>query len=507
MAEVGFDNEKYLAEQSGAILERVNESHGKLYLEFGGKLTFDFHAARVLPGYDPNIKMRLLQALKDQIQLVFCVCAQDVEHGRIRGDFGITYDLATLKSIDDLRDWGIDTSAVALTRFREGPTVERLVHQLEAEGVSVYKCPEIAGYPSDVETIVSEEGYGRYPYIETGSPLIVVTGTGPGSGKMATCLSQLYHDHQRGLLSGYAKFETFPIWNCPVEHPVNIAYEAATADLADIVMVDPFHLEAYDQTAVNYNRDVESFPILRAITDRIGACMGTTATYNSPTDMGVNRAGGAIIDDDVVRRAATQEVIRRYFRHSRERGRGLCGPEVVERVEKLMVRLSVSPTDRPTVLPAREAAAEAEKQQRGNDGFYCGAALELADGKIATGKNSPLLHSASAAVINGIKHLAGIPDHIHLLPGDVIESLTHLKATYLGSNSPSLNVQEVLIALGISATSNPAAAAGVEMLPRLKMTQIHLTHEPGLGDENGLRKLGVSMTTDGLPTASGYFLR
>jgi uncharacterized protein (UPF0371 family) len=503
----GFDNARYLAEQTAAILERVERSEGKLYLEFGGKLTFDFHAARVLPGYDPNVKMRLLQGLKDEIEVIFCVYAEDIERGRIRGDFGITYDLATLKAIDDLRDWGIGTSAVVFTRYRGGAATERLAQQLESKGIAVFRHSEIAGYPNDVDLAVSDEGYGRNPSIPTSAPLVVVTGTGPGSGKMSTCLCQLYHDYHRGVASGYAKFETFPIWNLPVDHPVNIAYEAATADLGDIVMVDPLHLEAYGETAVNYNRDVENFPILKAIIDRIAADAGKSAPYRSPTDMGVNRAGSGIVDDEVVREASRQEVIRRFFRHRWEHARGLCPVEVLRRVQKLMVRLGVAPTDRPVVQPAREAALAAEGERRGNDGFYCGAALELDDGMIVAGKNSPLFHSASAAILNGIKHLAGIPDTMHLLPESVIESLTRLKAAYLDSQSPSLNVQEVLVALGISAAANPAAQAGVEVLPRLRGAQMHLTHQPGSGDETGLRKLGISMTTDGTPTSAGYFLR
>ena len=507
MAQVGFDKEKYLREQTDAILERVERSEGKLYLEFGGKLTFDFHAARVLPGYDPNAKMRLLQGLTDRMQIIFCVHSGDLEQGRIRGDFGITYDLATLKAIDDLRDWGIETSAVVLTRYREGATSARLIGQLESKGIAAYTQPAIPDYPNDVDLIVSQDGYGRNPYIETSAPLVVITGTGPGSGKMSTCLSQLYHDHCRGVVSGYAKFETFPIWDLPVDHPVNVAYEAATADLGDIVMIDPFHLQAYEKTAINYNRDIENFPILRAIMDRIMGDEDSALIYESPTDMGVNRAGAGIIDDAVVQEASTQEVIRRHFRHHWEYERGLCSKQVVDRTERLMLRLGVGATDRPVVIPAREAAAEAEGLKRGKDGFYCGAALLLADGTTVRGKNSPLFHSASAAIINGIKHLAGIPETMHLLPESVVQSLTSLKANYLNSNSPSLNVQEVLVALGISAASNPAAKAGVERLPELRGTQMHLTHEPGLGDENGLRKLGIAMTTDGNPTSQGYFLR
>jgi uncharacterized protein (UPF0371 family) len=503
----GFDNEKYLEEQTAAILERVDRSAGKLYLEFGGKLTYDLHAARVLPGYDANVKMRLLQGLRDKIEVIFCVYSADLERGRIRGDFGITYDLATLKSIDDLRDWGITVSSVVVTRFREGSASTRLMQQLERKTIAVYTQPEIPDYPNAVDLIVSDDGYGRNPYIETHAPIVVVTGTGPGSGKLSTCLSQLYHDHRRGTPSGYAKFETFPIWDLAVDHPVNLAYEAATADLGDMVVIDPFHLQAYGVTAANYNRDVESFPILKAILDRIAGDGGGALLYQSPTDMGVNRAGAGITDDHEVREAATQEVIRRYFRHLWEWHRSVCPRQTVERTENLMARLGVVPTDRPVVEPARQAAAEAQRRKRGKDGFYCGAALQLQDGTIITGKNSDLFHSASAAIINGIKHLAGIPTTIHLLPENVIQSLTDLKANYLASSSPSLNVQEVLVALGISAAGNPAAKAGVDMLPRLRGAEMHLTHEPGAGDETGLRKLGISVTTDAEATSRDYFLR
>lgn len=507
MSVVGFDNRRYLEQQTEAILERVDQAAGKLYLEFGGKLSFDMHAARVLPGYDPNVKMRLLQGLKDKVEVIFCVYAGDLEQGRIRGDFGITYDRATLKALDDLREWGITHVSVVITRFQEGPATERLMRQLAAKGIPVYQQRAIPGYPNSVDLIVSEEGYGRNPYIETSAPLVVVTAPGPGSGKLATCLSQLYHDHRRGQRAGYAKFETFPIWDLPVDHPVNIAYEAATVDLNDVVLIDPFHLQAYGETAVNYNRDIDAFPILKAILDRINADGMCSLVYRSPTDMGVNRAAAGIVDDEIVREASRQEVIRRYFRHLWEVRRGLAPRHVLERAEKLMVRLGLTPTDRRVVQPARDAAAEAERRRKGNDGFFCGAALELPDGTVVTGKNSPLLHSASAAILNGIKHLAGLPDHLQLLPESVVGSLTEFKRTCLVSNSASLNVQELLVALGISAATNPAARAGVEQIVHLRGMQMHLTHEPGPGDDMGLRKLGVALTTDAEPTSQEFFLR
>lgn len=506
MNSIGFDNDEYLAEQKQAILERVDRFEGKLYLEFGGKLTWDYHAARVLPGYDPNVKLRMLQDMSDQIEVILCVFSGDIEQGRIRGDFGITYDLATLKSIDDLRAEGINTSAVVFTRYHGETSVDRLRQRLESRDIKTYTLHDIPDYPGDVDLICSADGFGRNPYIETSAPIVVVTGTGPGSGKMATCLSQLYQDTLKGNSAGYAKFETFPIWDLAVDHPVNIAYEAATVDLDDIVMVDPFHLGAYNVSATNYNRDIASFPILRKLLERVSGD-GETAIYHSPTDMGVNRVGRGIIDNEVVCEASKQEVIRRYFRHYREFRQGVGSRQIVERSERLMDRLDVCATDRPCVQPARKAAEQAEKRGVGKDGFYCGAALQLPDGSIAKGKNSPLFHSASACVINAVKKLAGIPDTMHLLPENIIQSLTNLKANYLGSDSPSLNVQEVLVALGISATTNPAAKTGVEHLHLLKGSQMHLTHEPGLGDENGLRKLDIDLTTDANPTGKGYFLR
>ena len=507
MPPAAFDNQKYLHQQTEAILERVDRAAGKLYLEFGGKLTFDMHAARVLPGYDPNVKMRLLQGLRDKVEVIFCVYAGDLEQGRIRGDFGVTHDVATLKALDDLREWGVTNASVAITRFQDGPATERLMRRLSAKGIPVYPQRTIPGYPSSVDLIVSEEGYGRNPYIETTAPLVVVTGPGPGSGKLATCLSQLYHDSRRHLPSGYAKFETFPVWDLPVDHPVNVAYEAATVDLDDLVLIDPFHQQAYGRTVVNYNRDIDAFPILRAVLDRIVAEGVSTAVYRSPTDMGVNRVSAGIIDDRAVRQASKQEVIRRYFRHLWEVRRGFAPRHVLERAERLMVRLALTQTDRRVVQPARDAGAEAERTHRGNDGFYCGAALELPDGSIVTGRNSPLLHSASAAILNGVKRLAGLPDRLHLLPETVVESLTEFKRTYMASNCASLNVQELLVALGISAANNPAAKAGAEQIVHLRGMQMHLTHAPGPGDETGLRKLGVAVTTDAEPTSQGYFLR
>jgi len=503
---IGFDNNKYLAEQSKAIIERVNGFDHKLYLEFGGKLCFDYHAARVLPGYDPTVKMKLLKRLKDKIDIVFCVYAKDIEKGRIRGDFGMTYDVATLKAIDDLMDWDLNVSSVVITRFNNEPAALKLMNKLKKKNIKVYTHSEIEGYPENIDKIVSEEGYGKNPYIKTENPIVVITAPGPGSGKLATCLSQLYHDHKRGINSGYAKFETFPIWNLPLKHPLNIAYEAATADIKDFNLTDPFHLDTYNETSVNYNRDVEAFPILKAILAKIIGRNPTMKIYNSPTDMGVNRAGFAITDDEVVQEAAKQEIIRRYFRYNWEFMMGVERKETVERIKKLMQEMGLKLEDRPTVLPARKAAQEAEKKKKNVNGIFCGAAIELAQNKIVSGKNSSLLHATSAAILNAVKVLAKIPDKIHLLPPPVIKYLANLKKDILEMKSESLDLEETLVALSISAANNPAAEETLGKLKELRGCELHMTHIPSAGDEEGLRKLGINATTDAFPT-SRYFLR
>ncbi len=490
---IGFDNEKYLSEQKEAILERVKKAGNKLYLEFGGKLLYDYHAARVLPGFDPNVKMSLLQQLSDRADIILCIFAGDIERKKVRADFGITYDADALKLIDDLREWGIDILAVVITRYEQQPAASIFKKKLERQNIRVYTHRYTKGYPTDVDLVVSDEGYGANEYIETRSPLVVVTGPGPGSGKMATCLSQVYHDHRRGTISGYAKFETFPIWNIPLKHPVNIAYEAATADIGDYNLIDPFHLEACNEVAINYNRDVESFPVLKRILEKIG---GSASMYRSPTEMGVNRAGFGITDDDAVREAARQEIIRRYFRYSCEYAMGFTDRDTVQRVELLMEELRLTPEGRAVVGPARKAAQDARAQGKGNEGIYCGAAIALPDDSIVTGKNSPLLHAAPSLVLNAVKHLAGIPDRIHLLSPQVIDSIGRFKAGVLGSRSVSLDLEETLIALCISAGTNPTALAAMEKLTDLKNCEMHMTHMPTPGDDAGLRKLGINCTTE-----------
>lgn len=489
----GFDNEKYLEEQSAAILERVERFDNKLYLEFGGKLLYDYHAARVLPGFEPNIKMKLLQRLKDKTDILLCIYAGDIERKKLRADFGITYDVDALKLIDDIREWGLEVAGVIITRFESQPSAILFKNKLERRGMKVYTHRFTKGYPTDIDIIVSDQGYGANEYIETDNPLVVVTGPGPGSGKLATCLSQLYHDHKRGIHAGYSKFETFPIWNLPLKHPINAAYEAATADLGDFNLIDPFHLEAYKETAVNYNRDVEVFPVLRRILERL---TGAESLYQSPTDMGVNRAGYGIIEDEIVREAAKQEVIRRYFRYRCEYAMGFTDKDTVQRVELLMKDLNVKPDDRRVVAPANQAAQDAFLSDKGNKGIFCGAALELKDGTIVKGKNSPLLHASSSLMLNAIKQLAGIPHDVPLLTDKILESITNLKKEILQAKSLSLDLEETLISLGISAATNPTVQQAITMLKELKGCEVHLTHIPTPGDEMGLKRLGVNLTSE-----------
>ncbi len=492
-AKIGFDNEKYLRDQTSAILEKMKLFNNRLYLEFGGKLLFDYHAARVLPGFDPNVKMRLLSQLKDKADILLCIYAGDIERKKLRADFGITYDVDALKLIDDLRDWGLDILGVVITRFADQPAARIFKNRLERQNIKVYTHSYTKGYPTDIDVIVSEDGYGANEYIATEKPLIIVTGPGPGSGKLATCLSQLYHDHKRGVKSGYAKFETFPIWDLPLKHPVNAAYEAATADIGDFNLIDPFHLEAYGKTALNYNRDVEIFPVLRRILERV---TGTESVYKSPTDMGVNRASSGIVDPEAVIEAAKQEIIRRYFRYSCEHAMGFVERDTVQRAELLMEELNLKPEDRRVVEPARLAAQEAKEQKKGNKGIFCGAAVELRDGTIVTGKNSPLLHAVSSLVLNTLKKLAGIPDEIHLLSPNIIESISNLKENILRSKSISLDLEETLISISISATTNPAAQLALKRLKELEGCEVHLTHIPTPGDEAGLKRLGVNLTSE-----------
>ncbi len=489
----GFDNELYLKEQTSSILERVNRFNDKLYLEFGGKILYDYHAARVLPGFDPNVKMRLLQKLKDKIDVILCIHAGAIERNKIRADFGITYDADALKTIDDFREWGINITAVVITRYQNQLTAKAFKNKLELRGIKVYLHYPTRGYPTDVDKIVSDGGYGANDYILTTNPIVIVTGPGPGSGKLATCLSNLYHEYKNGVKAGYAKFETFPIWDLPVDHMVNLAYEAATVDLEDRVLIDEHHLKAYNIKTVNYNRDIEAFHLLERIIEKI---TGGESMYKSPTDMGVNRASSGIVNDKIITEASYQEIIRRYFRCAVEYVMGLIDKEILDRITAIMNNTGAKVEDRKVVLPAREAAKDAEKRGLGNDGVFCGAALELHDGTIITGKNSPLMHASSSLVLNAAKYLAGLPDKMYLLPENIIDSVTHLKENILEGKMVSLDMDETLIVLGISAISNPAAKMALENLKLLRGCEVHLTHIPTPGDEAGWRKLKVNLTCD-----------
>lgn len=487
----GFDNEKYLEEQSAEILSRVRGADGRLYLEFGGKLMYDHHAARVLPGYDPNVKVRLLQKLRDQAEILLCIYAGDIEKRKVRGDFGITYDIDSLRLIDGLRSRGIFVRGVIITRFDNQPAAVTYEKRLRNRGIDVFRHYRTKGYPTDVDLIVSEEGYGRNDYVVPERPLVVVTGPGPGSGKLATCLSQMYHDHKHGLHPSYSKFETFPIWNLPLKHPVNAAYEAATADLLDVNLVDPFHLEACGKTAINYNRDVEAFPLLKRILEKI---TGSRSPFASPTEMGVNRAGFGIVNDEVVCEAARQELIRRYFRYRCEQVMGLADDRTVRKAELLLRDYDLTPEDRPVVVSARKRLHLLEEEGVVSEECFA-AALELHDGTIVTGKGSSLMHAAGALILNAVKLTAGIDDNLHLLSPAVMDSIRELKKN-LNSLPLNLDLEEVLISLSVSAATSSSAAKAMERLTELKGCEAHLTHMPSLGDQNGLRNLGINVTSD-----------
>ena len=500
---IGFDNEKYLEEQTSAILERVNRFNHRLYLEFGGKILYDYHAARVLPGFDPNVKMRLLQLLKDKIDVILCINAGDIERKKIRADFGITYDVDTLKTIDDFREWGIEITAVVITRYQDQLPATAFKNKLEMRGVKVCLHYPTAGYPFDTDLIVSEKGYGANEYINVTRPIVIVTGPGPGSGKLGTCLCNLYHEYKNGVKAGYAKFETFPVWDLPIDHKVNIADEAATVDLKDEVLIDEHHLRAYNETVVNYNRDIEAFSLLKRILEKI---TGGESMYQSPTDMGVNRVSSGIVDDKIISDASHQEIIRRYFRCSVEYALGLTDKESLDRIIEIMDKSGAKVEDRRVVVPARNAAANAENSGKGNDGIFCGASLELPDGTIITGKNSSLMHAASSLILNATKHLAGLPDNMYLLPESLIDSVKYLKKNILEGKMVSLDADETLIVLGISALSNPAAQMALDTLKSLRNCEVHLTHIPTPGDEAGLRKLKVNLTCDPEYSSKSLFI-
>jgi len=485
MNRLGFDNGKYLRLQSQKILERIEQFGGKLYLEFGGKLFDDYHASRVLPGFKPDSKVKMLMQLKDQAEIVIAINADDIEKSKRRGDLGITYDLDVLRLIDAFREIGLYVGSVVITRYRSQHTADMFQKRLMNLGMKVFRHYPIPDYPSNIPLIVSDEGFGKNEYIETDKSLVVVTAPGPGSGKMAVCLSQIYHENKRGVKAGYAKFETFPIWNLPVKHPVNIAYEAATTDLNDVNMIDPFHLEAYGVTAVNYNRDIEIFPVLKAILEKIEG----TSPYKSPTDMGVNMAGLCITDDEAVCEASKQEVIRRYFNTRCAHRQGLADRAEVYRLELLMKQLEISEADRPVVQAAKQRA-----ESTGGPAV----AIQLHDGRIVTGKTSPLLGASAAMLLNALKELGGIHHDIHLISPIVIEPIQALKVNHMGNHNPRLHTDEILIALSICAATNPTAALALEQLPKLRGCEAHSSVILSRVDENVFQKLGVNITCEPL---------
>ena len=483
MIKQGFDNDKYLAMQSDHIRERISKFGDKLYLEFGGKLYDDYHASRVLPGFEPDSKLRMLMQLADQAEIVIAINAADITKNKVRYDLGITYDLDVLRLIHVFTDRGLYVSSVVITRYVDTPAIQQFKHKLEKLGLKVYRHYEIDGYPSNIPLIVSDEGYGKNDYIETTRPLVVVTAPGPGSGKMATCLSQLYHENKRGVKAGYAKFETFPIWNLPLKHPVNLAYEAATADLNDVNMIDPFHLEAYGKTTVNYNRDVEIYPVLSAIFEGIfGEC-----PYKSPTDMGVNMAGNCIVDDEACCEASGQEIIRRYYAALNGLAEGTAQEEEAFKIELLMKQAHITVEDRKVVDAALKRAEETNGPA---------AAMELPNGQIITGKTSCLLGASSALLLNALKNLAGLNDELHLISPSVIEPIQKLKTEYLGSINPRLHTDEILIALSICAATDDNAKLALEQIPKLSGCQAHTSVMLSSVDIKQFKRLNVQLTSE-----------
>ncbi|MBQ7063779.1 MAG: DUF1846 domain-containing protein [Firmicutes bacterium] len=493
MSKIGFDPEKYLAEQSRFILERVH-SFNKLYLEFGGKLMNDLHAKRVLPGYDENCKLRLLQKLKDQAELIICVYARDLERNKQHGDFGITYGEEVFRMIDMLTSYGLLINSVVVTRYEEQAAAKQFMVQLERHGIRSYAHRSTPGYPTDVDLIVSDKGYGSNAFIETTRPIVVVTAPGPGSGKLATCLSQLYHEYKHGVKAGYSKFETFPVWNLPLQHPLNVAYEAATADLKDVNRLDSFHYDAYGTIAVNYNRDLETFPVLRRIIERI---TGKESFYKSPTDMGVNRIAFGIVDDDVVRAASLQEIIRRYYKTACDYRKGFADAETLERATLLMNEVNLKPSDRSVVQPALDRSARLAEQ--GNGPAFCQVvALELPDGQIITGRHSPeqVMSAVSACLLNALKALAGIDDQVHMLAPYVLEPISRLKTEIMHELSGELNAEETLNALCVCAANDKLAKQALDQLEKLSGCQAHSTCLLDHTEEQLLRRLGIDLTCE-----------
>ena len=481
MKKIGFDNEKYLVTQTENIRQRIEQFGGKLYLEFGGKLFDDYHASRVLPGFKPDSKVQMLMNMKDDAEVLIVISANDIERNKRRGDLGITYDEDTLRLIDAFRGIGLYVGSVVITQYQNQPAADQFQKRMEMLGLRVYRHYIIPDYPANLPLIVSDEGYGRNDYIETSRSLVVVTAPGPGSGKMATCLSQLYHEHKRGISSGYAKFETFPIWNLPLTHPVNLAYEAATADLDDVNMIDPYHLEAYGEMTVNYNRDVEVFPVLNAILERIWG----KSPYKSPTDMGVNMVGNCIFDDEACRHASKLEIIRRYYSAAVSVRQGLSDQSEQRKIELIMNKCGITTDYRPVIAAAMARAEETENPAM---------ALELPDGTIVTGKTSSLLGAASACLLNALKELGGLEKERLLISPDIIEPIQHLKTEHMGNRNPRLHTDEILVALSICAVTNPMAELAMDQLGKLRGCEAHSSVILSRVDENLFQKLGVNIT-------------
>lgn len=489
----GFDNNKYIEMQSEHILERIDSFKGRLYLEFGGKIFDDFHASRVLPGFESDAKIKMLEKMKDDTEIIFCIYAGDIEKNKVRADLGITYDLDILRLIDNISKLGISTNSIVITRYAGQPAADIFIKKMERFGVKTYIHRAISGYPMDIDVIASDEGYGKNPYIETTKKLVVVTGPGPGSGKLATCLNQLYHENKMGNDAGYAKFETFPIWNIPLNHPVNLAYEAATADLNDVNMIDHFHLEKYGETTINYNRDIEAFPVVSKLLNRLTG----KDIYFSPTDMGVNMAGNAIVDDEVVKQAATNEIVRRYYKALCDVKMGLLDEHAVEKIKSILEILNVDPTSKDIVASANEKCVKSNAQS---------VAVKLDDGMVITGRTTQLMTAGASVVINALKHLAGIADDFLLLPESVLRPILELKKNEQGIHNSRLTLQEVLIAVSVTTTTNPTASLVIKQIKNLRGVDAHSSHMFNHSDAQTFRELGINLTSEPIfPTGNLFY--
>jgi len=500
-----FSTKKYLEVQEKSIRRRLDDINGRLYLEVGGKLLADYHAARTLPGYDPKSKILLLQRLKEDLEIIYCISAKHLQKSKLRSDFNLTYGDFAIRALEKFTQLGLGKPLVAINRFEGEREAKKFARHLENLGYNPIIRQEIENYPENIEKILSNKGFGKDPFIPVKKPIVVVNGPGGNSGKLSTCLGQLYHEKEKGNNVAYGKLETFPVWNLPLNHPVNIAYEASTADLGDKNAIDPFHLEAYERKAVNYNRDIEAFPIIKNIIDELFG-KKSNLSYKSPTDMGINELKNGIIKDKKAREAAKQEIIFYHFRYRTEYMKGSGNVKTLERMAQIMAKLDLKETDRPTVKPARAAAKEAKEQpDKGNQEIYCGAAIELPKGGIVTGKNSPLMHAEAAVLLNALKELAGITDEIDLIPEDIIKNLTKFKKETLGEYSANLDTNEILLALSLGKRTNPLAEKALEQTSKLQGAPLHTTHQLDNGNKNALRKLGIWPTSDTKPTNHNIF--